>query len=149
MDNKDDKLTESEMFEQLMESDTEEETTETLNTENVSEGPGIVAEANRDNKGRFGKGNNYGVLTRGKKTKTVNEMKAFLMQFCTDTADDLYAVWDDLTPKDKAALFVTIVKYVMPTEMDQGQDQNITITMKPAPKREPKDGPTYDPTQRD
>jgi len=100
-----------------------------------SDETGIVPVYNRDGKGRFGTGNNLGKLTRGKHTKTTTEMKKFLMQFVTDTAEDLYEVWDTLQPKEKAALFMHIVKYIMPTDSQAPDDQQITIVMKPAPKK--------------
>ena len=62
-------------------------------------------------------------------------MKAWLMQFITDKTEDMYEVWDELRPRDKAALFVQIVKYVMPTEGETAEDQTITIVMKPAEKK--------------
>ena len=115
--------------------DDEQDSAETLYTETVSEEIGIIPAPNRDNNGRFGAGNTMGRINKGKKTKTTNEMKAWLMQFITDKTEDMYEVWDELRPRDKAALFVQIVKYVMPTEGETAEDQTITIVMKPAEKK--------------
>jgi len=100
-----------------------------------SEEIGIVPVYNRDDKGRFGTGNNLGKLKKGNHTKTTTEMKKFLLQFVTDTADDLYDVWNTLSPKEKASLFLHIVKYIMPTDSQVADDQSITIVMKPAEKK--------------
>lgn len=89
---------------------------------------------NRDSKGKFGKGN-IGCKTPAPQ-KTTQQMKEWLMQFISDKTEDMYEVFDQLAPKDKAACFLTMVKFVMPVRADGGGDQSITITMKPAEKKE-------------
>lgn len=91
----------------------------------------------RDKAGKFGAGNTVGKANKGKQLKTTLQMKKWLNQFISDKTEDMYEVWDKLGPKDKAALFMHIVKFVMPNETEIKENQQITIRLE---ERTSKDG---------
>ena len=91
---------------------------------------------NRKPDGKFGSGNKG--CPPGRATGTTQRMKKFLTDFVEDKAPEIYDIWDKLTPKEKAALFMHIVKYVMPEprQADSDTQQEIIITLKEAePKK--------------
>jgi hypothetical protein len=66
----------------------------------------------RDDKGRFLDGNNG--KPKGAVNKNTKDLKEFIINFLNDKAFEIPIIWDSLDDKDKATLYLHLLKLVMP-----------------------------------
>lgn len=81
----------------------------------------------RDEKGRFSKGNNG--KPKGAINKTTKDLKDFIVQFLNDKSFEIPLIWNDLDNKDKATLYLHLLKQVMPksNEIEKNVESLSTI----------------------
>ena len=72
----------------------------------------ITVQNGRESTGRFAKGNKG--KPKGAQTKTTKAVKEFVVGFLNDKSVELYSIWDELEPRDKATLFLHLSRMVVP-----------------------------------
>jgi hypothetical protein len=76
----------------------------------------------RDNKGRFKEGNKG--KPKGATNKTTKDIKEFITNFLNDKAYEIPHIWDALEDKDKATLYLHLIRLVLPKPTDEENNSN-------------------------
>ena len=76
----------------------------------------------RDNKGRFKDGNKG--KPKGATNKTTKDIKEFITNFLNDKAYEIPHIWDALEDKDKATLYLHLIRLVLPKPTDEENNSN-------------------------
>jgi hypothetical protein len=79
----------------------------------------------RDDKGRFLDGNNG--KPKGAVNKNTKDLKEFIINFLNDKAFEIPIIWDSLDDKDKATLYLHLLKTVMPKPLDESTEYLLSI----------------------
>lgn len=79
----------------------------------------------RDKKGRFLTGNSGKPI--GAVNKTTKDIKEFIVSFLNDKAFEIPQIWDSLEDKDKATLYLHLLKTVMPKPLDESTEYLLSI----------------------
>ena len=97
----------------------------------------ITVHNGRESSGRFAKGNTG--KPKGSQTKTTKVVKEFIVDFLNDKSDELYSIWDELEPREKATLFLHLSRMVVPKPQDEKGEVGefeppiIVLSIKPSP----------------
>lgn len=77
----------------------------------------MSAEVVRNSKGQFQKGH-PGLKPKGMFSRVSNEIRDELSTFLQAKAKELPEIWQKLSPKEKARLFVEVAAFVVPKQKD-------------------------------
>lgn len=84
--------------------------------------PKITEKNGRDKNGKFLTGNNG--KPKGAVNKTTKDIKEFITAFLNDKAFEIPQIWDSLEYKDKATLYLHLLKIVMPKPLNEAGEIN-------------------------
>jgi hypothetical protein len=88
--------------------------------------------------GQFGKGHKGG--PGGIRSIELNKkIRLQIQEFLTNKAEELYDLWDQMTPKDRAAMFVHLTKVVVKPDPEEGGDSTVEIRLIEAKSRKNND----------
>ncbi|HUH72880.1 MAG TPA: hypothetical protein VLZ75_00605 [Chitinophagales bacterium] len=87
--------------------------------------PKITEKNGRDKNGKFLTGNNG--KPKGAVNKTTKDIKEFITAFLNDKAFEIPQIWDSLEDKDKATLYLHLLKIVMPKPLDESTEYLLNI----------------------
>jgi hypothetical protein len=87
--------------------------------------PKITDKNGRDKNGKFLTGNNG--KPKGAVNKTTKDIKEFIVSFLNDKAFEIPQIWDSLEDKDKATLYLHLLKIVMPKPLDESTEHTLNI----------------------
>lgn len=79
--------------------------------------PKITEKNGRDKNGKFLTGNSG--KPKGAVNKTTKDIKEFITTFLNDKAFEIPQIWDSMEDKDKATLYLHLLKIVMPKPLDE------------------------------
>lgn len=86
----------------------------------MSEIPIITDKNGRDVKGRFLNGNTG--KPKGAINKNTKDLREFIVNFLNEKSVEIPDIWDSLDTKDKATLYLHLLKQVMPKQSDSDKD---------------------------
>ncbi len=87
--------------------------------------PKITEKNGRDKNGKFLAGNSG--KPKGAVNKTTKDIKEFIVSFLNDKAFEIPQIWDSLEDKDKATLYLHLLKIVMPKPLDESTEYLLNI----------------------
>lgn len=87
--------------------------------------PKITEKNGRDKNGKFLTGNSG--KPKGAVNKTTKDIKEFITAFLNDKAFEIPQIWDSLEYKDKATLYLHLLKIVMPKPLDESTEYLLSI----------------------
>lgn len=87
--------------------------------------PKITEKNGRDKNGKFLTGNNG--KPKGAVNKTTKDIKEFIVSFLNDKAFEIPQIWDSMEDKDKATLYLHLLKIVMPKPLDESTEYLLNI----------------------